>query len=227
MTSVPETAPALRRRTIQLLCVLVPAIVLSTLLVFSAKRASLTSAVAREAIPAFLTDDRGVTWTSSDMELSELEMTILETRDYLMRTYADGRGTPVDLCIVFSEDNRKGTHPPDVCLEGGGSRIVSKHDRTIDVAGTALPVRELVVQMGERPVYFAYFYKCGDTFTPSFYWQQVVIIWNGLSRQNAAGALVRYSTPMGSVGDIAGARSRTDELVRATFPHIKAKLNAQ
>ena len=35
--------------------------------------------------------------------------------------------------------------------------------------------------------YFAYFYKCGDMFTPSFYKQQAQIVWNGLTRQNASG----------------------------------------
>jgi hypothetical protein len=76
-------------------------------------------------------------------------------------------------------------------------------------------------------MYFAYFYKCGDTFTPSFYQQQVQIIWNGLSRQDASGALIRYSTPMFNASDVERARSRTEQLIQLTFPSIRDRLTAQ
>lgn len=221
-----NTSAGIRRRTLQLLAVLVPAMALSTYLVLSARRNPWQNEVARRAIPALVSAE-GRTWSSVDMKLSELEMTILETRDYLMRTYSDGQGSSVDLCIIFSEDNRKGTHPPEVCLEGGGSRIVSKQDRVLDLgSGERIAVRELVIKMGNVPMYFSYFYKCGESITPSFYRQQALIIWNGLVRHNSAGALVRYSSRMDSVNDVEAARRRTDQLIRATYPYIRTRLGA-
>jgi EpsI family protein len=240
-TIAPETpmqdAPtlaALRPRTLVLLVILLPAIVLTGVLVAAERRSMRSADVAEKAIPAtILAKDR--VWTSIPMTFTETEMEILETRDYMFRSYSDGKGPSVDMCVVFSEDNRKGTHPPDVCLEASGYRTMSRSDRVVMVDGTALTLRELVTTgeggggrggAGEQYMYFAYFYKCGDLFTPSFYQQQVEIIWNGLTRRNAAGALIRFSTPMSGYADLAGARSRTDALLAAAFPYLKKNLNA-
>jgi EpsI family protein len=230
----PATVAALKKRTLLLLLILAPAIVLTIWLVIAERRVIRLGGVADKVIPATITTE-GKVWTSSRMMFSELEMQILETRDYVFRTYSDGTMSnapgkgPVDLCVVFSDDNRKGTHPPDVCLEAGGSRIISRSDRTLTINGEPLVLRELVTAavgaQGDQYTYFSYFYKCGDTFTPSFYHQQVQIIWNGLTRQNTAGALIRYSTPMSKFTDIEAARARADELLMVTFPYLK-KLNA-
>jgi len=221
------TLAAIKRRTIILLLFLLPAIALTVWLVISQSRAMRVAELARQVIPATLTHD-GRTWTSVELQFSELEMEILETRDYVDRDYTDGRGSPVNFCAVFSEDNRKGTHPPDVCLEGSGYRILSRHDRKASFDGVPLELRELVaVAPSGQYVYFVYFYKCGDVFTPSFYKQQVQIIWNGLTRQNASGALIRYATPMNTSNDLESARQRVDLLLAATFPSIRSGLNAQ
>jgi len=237
------TLGALRRRAMVLAAVMVPAIVLTVLLVVSQSRGMRVADQAEKAIPAMLTSDKQI-WTSTAMTFSDVELEILETRDYMYRTYADGKGSPVDLCVIFSEDNRKGTHPPDVCLEASGLRIMTRMNRVVDVAGSRagerpprgsgglgdvtspLDLRELIAtSTSGQYIYFAYFYKCGDTFTPSFYKQQWQIVWNGLTRRNASGALVRYSTPMGSSTDVDAARRRVDQLLAATFPYIRDGLN--
>jgi len=228
----PATLAAIKKRTLVLLLVLLPAIVLTVVLVIAERRTMQNGPVAEKAIPeTLITPDR--VWTSTRMTFSDTEMQILETRDYVFRTYSDdstepGSG-PVDLCIVFSEDNRKGTHPPDVCLEASGCHIVARPERTINIDGTDLAVREIIttaVGSNDQYLYFAYFYKCGDTFTPSFYKQQVQIVLNGLLRRNTAGALIRYSTPMNKLDDLDLARRRTDQLIRLTFPYLKKNLNA-
>lgn len=220
-----ETAAKLNRRTLHLVLILVPMTVLSLWLVYTQQRTTRVAALAASAIPAVI-ETPAHTWASSSLMLSERELDVLETRDYVFRTYADGRGKPVDLVIVFSEDNRKGTHPPDVCLEGSGSRIMMRYDRTVHIDGVALQLRELVTTNGPgRYSYFAYFYKCGDMFTPSFYRQQAQTVLNGLMNRNAAGALVRYSVTLDNPQDLPNARARVDQLLEVTFPHIKSKLN--
>ncbi len=225
----PKTLAALTRRAAVLSAILLPAIILTVVLVVSEARTQRVAALAASAIPRTLIAPDHV-WTSTDMLFSDLEMQILETSDYVFRTYSDGKGNPVDLCVVFSEDNRKGTHPPDICLEGSGYRIVSRTPRDLMIAGTPLTVAEIVASAGtgtgpNQYVYFAYFYKCGDTFTPSFYKQQMTIVWNGLTQHNAAGALIRYSTPITSLADVPAARARTDQLLNVTFPYIRDGLN--
>ena len=226
------TMEAMKKRTALLLAILAPAIALTIFLVVTEARAARVADLASKAIPPTIIDGKDV-WTSTSMSFSELEMQILETRDYVYRTYTDGRSTPVDLCVVFSEDNRKGTHPPDICLEGSGYRILSRTLRKMDAAGTPLTVCEIVTTGNTATtgpgsyLYFAYFYKCGETFTPSFYEQQMRIVWNGLMRRNSGGALIRYSTAMTSVSEVDAARARTERLLGVTFPYIRDRLNVQ
>ena len=194
-----ETLGALRRRAWMLVAFVLPAIILTVVLVISEARPQRVGDFAASAIPRVLMSGgqsagtgAGGVWTSTDMHFTDVEMQILETSDYVYRTYTDGKGAPVDLCIVFSEDNRKGTHPPDICLEGSGYRIVSRTSREVVIEHSRLTLAEIVASAGpgvgaNQYVYFAYFYKCGDTFTPSFYQQQMAIVWNGLTRRNAAG----------------------------------------
>lgn len=235
MTTLSSTTPLqdagtlgqLMRRARVLAMVLIPAMVLSTTLVITQKRSIRVADRARAAIPESIAEP-GRVWSSVSMALSEREMDILETHDYVYRTYMDGVGDPVDLCVVFSGDNRKGTHPPDVCLEGGGSRIVAHFDRTVEVGpGQGMRVRELVTSYGGHMAYYCYFYKCGDSFTSSFYEQQWKIIWNGMRGRNSSGALIRYSTVMADMQSLGRARERVDGLIGATFPAIRDRLNAQ
>ena len=151
-------------------------------------------------------------------------MEYLQTRAYVSRNYLDGRGTPVDLCVMFSDDDRKGTHPPDVCLEGGGSRINFKDERWTKLDDkTTLDLHEIVAESAQQKTYVTYFYKCGSSYTGSFYTQQAKIVWDGLTGRNADGALVRYTTPLLN-NDLDAARQRVDALIRCTFPLIRDKL---
>ena len=52
-----------------------------------------------------------------------------------------------------------------------------------------------------------------------------MIVWYGLTRQNAGGALIRYSVDMPD-GNLDAARRRVDQLLDVTFPAIRDRLNA-
>lgn len=166
----------------------------------------------------------GRQWHSYDMTLDERTLTILQTRDYLFRRYVTAEATPVDLCIIFSSDDRKGIHPPELCFEGSGSEVVAKADLTLTpVAGRgAVPCRELVVQSGLRKEYLLYTYKCGGNYTRSFWTQQFTIFVNGLLDRNASGALIRLSTHVEA--GLAEARERTAQLLRVAIPHLSRAL---
>ncbi|MBN2209956.1 MAG: exosortase, partial [Sedimentisphaerales bacterium] len=62
----------------------------------------------------------GCEWFGYDLELDKKSLIVLETEDAIYRSYVCPYQPEVDFCVVFSQDNRKGTHPPDLCLEGGG-----------------------------------------------------------------------------------------------------------
>jgi len=180
--------------------------------------------VAAQTMPAELVID-GQPLQSYDLELDEQTLTILETRDYLLRRYVQPGAAPIDFCVIFSQDNRKGTHPPDICLEGApGQDIVAKGDVSVPGADgrAALPCREIVVQSGAEKTYFLYTYRCGRTYTSSFWRQQLTIFANGLLSRNASGALIRVSTSAGN--DLADARRRSMALMAAAVPCLERAL---
>ena len=167
----------------------------------------------------------GTLLTSYDMGIDEQTIDVLETGDYLNRVYLAPGVQPVNLCIIFSKDNRKGTHPPDVCLAGSGEGIVAKGHATLrNVAGhEAIQLREIILETRGRRQYFAYTYKCGARYTASFWEQQFTIFLNGLLHRDSSGALIRISTDV--VTSVDAARGRAMALLREAVPHLDEKLN--
>ena len=179
-----------------------------------------TQSMARKALPEVLMVD-GKEWRSYDMELDELTLTILETTDYLCRHYYRDDAPFVEFSIIFSKDNRKGTHPPDLCLAGAGDGITAKGTLAVaDVEGRGdIECNELIVQSGANKICHAYIYKCGNDYTRSFWKQQFVILWNGLLHRDASGALIRLSTPI--VNDnMEEARRRITDFLRVALPYL-------
>jgi EpsI family protein len=129
----------------------------------------------------------------------------------------------VDFCVIFSQDNRKGTHPPDLCLEGTGQDIVVVRDFALSsVQGREnIPCREIIVQAGREKHYFIYTYKCGQSYTNSFWRQQMVIFANGLLHRNAAGALIRVSAKLSELPD---SRQEAREFLREAIPYLDRSL---
>jgi EpsI family protein len=181
--------------------------------------------IARAAMPVNLTVD-GRQWQGYDLQMDENSLTILETRDYLYRKYFSPNCLPVDFTIIFSKDNRKGTHPPDLCLEGSGEGIVGKRDVVVDGIPGRGQVRcaELIVQSGPDRQCFLYTYKCGGQYTNSFWRQQFLICVNGLIGANASGALIRVSVPVAG-NNLDMARQRNIEFMRAAIPYLDKNLN--
>jgi len=154
-----------------------------------------------------------------DMTLDSRTLTILESPEYLYRQYVAPGASPIDFCIIFSRDNRKGVHPPDLCLEGGGQEIVAKQSFLIDVPGVAsVPFRELVVRNGATEFCYIYTYKSGKGYTTSFWRQQWTILVNSFLKRDSAGALIRLSTPIS--GSAMEARSRLISLFSEAAPHL-------
>lgn len=179
---------------------------------------------ARQAVPQQITID-GRTLTSQDLTLDAKTLAILQTNDYVYRRYFDsGSRTPVDLLIVFSPNNRKGTHPPEVCLEGAGEEVISKDLQSLQVAGVGdMTLRELITSRDQRQTYHTYVYKSGDSYTASYLKQQFTIFWNGLRSRNASGALIRFTVPIYG-DDVDSARILTDTAAQVLMAEINKKL---
>ena len=70
-------------------------------------------------------------WVGKDLEVTEKEYRILETRNLVFREYSNPSGDKLFLFLIYSETNRSVFHPPEVCLIGSGLNIVDKRQEEI------------------------------------------------------------------------------------------------
>ncbi len=136
-------------------------------------------------------------WTSRELPISDKEYAILETRNAFVREYSNPEGEQMFLFIVYTENNRKATHPPEVCYTGGGITILENEKDKIPV-----PKENLVIDVnrlslegrGDKQIAF-YWFKVGNIFTSSYWKQQILIALKTLVGQSASSALIRVSSP--------------------------------
>ena len=134
-------------------------------------------------------------WVSEDLPLSRDDYAILETKNVFVRKYTNPQGQAIYLFIVYSQNNRKVSHPPEVCYAGGGVSILEQSQDIIPVVSRNLVMnvnRLLLAKANEEQVAF-YWFKVGDTFTASYWKQQILIVLKTLFGKPASSALIRIS----------------------------------
>ena len=187
--------------------------------------------VAKQSLPTeVMLED--TTYKSVDLALEDKVLAILETDDYVYRRFTQAAGAGgsggqgFDLLIVFSKNNRRGTHSPELCIQGSGEKIVSKGPVSLGNAlGGSEPfgMREVVSQDGRDMVYYLYVFKTGDSYTTNYTKQQASILINGLLRREAVGALIRLTVSVQNE-DLEGARELAREAAERLMPIIDQKL---
>ena len=65
-------------------------------------------------------------WKAQDIPLDERVYELLETKNLIMRNYINKQGDSINCYIIYSQDNRKVAHPPEICLQGEGATVVEK-----------------------------------------------------------------------------------------------------
>ena len=123
------------------------------------------------------------------------ERRILETDAILTRTYAAGAGSPCDLSIVFSKDNRRVAHPPEICYKGSGWSVEENEVIQFPVEGFARPFeanRLLLLQGGQR-LHVLYWFKAGPAYSASYLRMQWNIIKAHFTHRGSSSALIRVS----------------------------------
>jgi len=134
-------------------------------------------------------------WTSREIPISEGDQEILETKNAFSRIYRSGNDAQVMLFIVYSQNNRKVSHPPEVCYTGSGATILTENRINIDLGQPQgyLGVNRFVSELQGRKLITYYWFKVGDTFTPDYWKQQLLIALKTLSGQPASSAMIRLS----------------------------------
>lgn len=164
-------------------------------------------------------------WVSEGLTITKREKAILETDNVFVRRYTSPKGEEVYLFIVYSQNNRKVSHPPEVCYTGSGATILSNVHDSFD-SGTPnqeIRVNHLVLEQGERKQTLFYWFKVGNTFTPNYWKQQWLIASKSLFGQPSSSALIRISTHMRTDDD----RQETQllkDFAQSIVPHLRKYL---
>lgn len=161
-------------------------------------------------------------WYGKELGMDERTYEVLETKDAIMREYANSNEA-ILLAIVFSQDNRKVSHPPEVCFAGGGWERLNKGVETLIINGREIKMNKLILQKDSLKQIVLYLYKSGDRLTENYYAQQFNIMLNGMLRKDTSSALIRVSTNV-SNGDLSEKIALTKDFVREIIPIIEQKL---
>ncbi len=134
-------------------------------------------------------------WVSRDLPIAKEDYDILETKNVFVRLYKNREDQEIYLFIVYAQNNRKVSHPPEVCYTGSGISIL---EHTIDSVlipdgHVMLKVNELLLAKAQAKQLAYYWFKVGDSFTTSYWKQQILIALKTLTGKPASSALIRVS----------------------------------
>lgn len=159
-------------------------------------------------------------WGGREVPVPQYVLDILETKDVVERNYQDSpRATPVDMAVVYSPDNRRVAHPPEVCYKGAGWEVNDK--KIVRIEGLPPMVRLVISHDRQKDIVF-YCYKSGPDFIADYWKQQWNIIGNYVTGRPTASALVRFS--ISADPDEAAAETRLIGFMRLMMPEIKKTL---
>jgi EpsI family protein len=164
-------------------------------------------------------------WNGIDLKISEEEYAILETRNAFARRYINPLGQNIYLLIVYSQNNRKVSHPPEICYTGSGIDILEKHLTAIHLADQNLVIQanRLFLEKGEVQQVSYYWFKVGEAYTADYWHQQILIALKTLLGKPASSALIRISANVGE-GGMEAAEARIEQFIGMISSDLKTYL---
>ncbi|TAN62068.1 EpsI family protein [bacterium] len=130
-------------------------------------------------------------WASKDIKVSERDYSLMGTRNLILRNYFSKKGGTVNLYIIYSQDNRKVSDPPEIHLQGHGSTIT--YAKPLKISGR-ITATSLVIERMEHRELAAYWYKIGSLNTNSYLKQQFKAAFLRTIGRKKSVALIRVLT---------------------------------
>jgi EpsI family protein len=130
-------------------------------------------------------------WQGKDVPISENDYAILATKNLIMREYDAQDKQPVVLYIVYSGDNRKSLHPPEICYTGSGGTILEKSIVPLTVG---LKANKFTIEERHLKQLVVYWFRADNLNTPSYIKQQIRTALYRTFGKQASGAMIRMST---------------------------------
>ena len=178
----------IKKRTICIYILLVSAAVISWPLFFNNYAAQDTVNI--HEFPMVIGD-----WTAEELPISDNDYEILETRNAFARMFTHKDGGQVMLYMIYSQFNRRVAHPPEICYTGGGATIITKYPYDIGYSKDSIATvnRVIIDEVNYQQIMY-YMFKIGNSYTPSYWKQQLLIGFKTLLGRPSSSALIRLST---------------------------------
>ena len=164
---------------------------------------------------------------SLEIPMDQKTIDILETSDVMFRKYEKDDMIPVYFCVIYSQNNRKVAHPPELCLSGGGSIVELKEQVNFDTpVKNNFDAKKLVVAHSNSKWMYLYWYKSGKFYSSNYLLQQFLAAVTQLVHRKSSCALIRLSTPIPSEEEAPFGQSeeRLKNFTRTILPILSDKL---
>lgn len=132
-------------------------------------------------------------WRGRNDTLDSIVLDVLNLDDYILADYRNAHGEVVNFYVAYYGSQRSGAsaHSPRSCLPGGGWRIESHTQVTLD---DGLQANRFIIRMGEQRQLVYYWFKQRDRIITSEFAVKWYLLWDALARNRTDGALVRLTT---------------------------------
>lgn len=134
-------------------------------------------------------------WTAEEIPIPDKDYEILETRNAFTRMFTHKDGGQIMLYMIYSQHNRRVAHPPEICYTGGGATIITKYPYDIPYKkDRPLTVNRILIDDVSHQQLMHYWFKIGDSYTPSYWQQQFLIGLKTLLKKTSSSAMIRITT---------------------------------
>ena len=152
-------------------------------------------------------------WRGRPDRLEQIYLDALKLDDYLLETYTNPEGAPVNLYVAYYESQEAGSaaHSPKTCIPGGGWEIKVLEEYEVPgvlAGGVPLKVNRLLIQKGNhRQLVYYWFRQRGRNITSEYAVKWYLLV-DGAKRNRTDGALVRLTTMVDPSEEVADADRR-------------------
>jgi exosortase D (VPLPA-CTERM-specific) len=159
-------------------------------------------------------------WQGRRDRLDKIYIDALKFDDYVIADFtSQDDNNPVNFYIAYYASQRTGesAHSPRSCIPGGGWKITSLTQRSIDgvtVAGATLRVNRTLIQKGENAQLVYYWFQQRGRVITNEYLVKWYLFWDALTRNRTDGALVRLTMSV-QAGHVDEADKRLSSFARA------------
>lgn len=167
-------------------------------------------------------------WQGKASRIEQIYLNELKLDDYVIADFTAPGKLPVNFYVAYYASQKKGqsAHSPRTCIPGGGWKITSLTQHTVNnvttTSGGPLRVNRTVIQMGDtKQLVYYWFQQRGRNLTNE-YLVKWYIFWDALTRNRTDGALVRLTMPVPPNLDLVEADKQLEDFVKLVNPLLSA-----